>query len=328
MDFLAEVASKIRDDSCRIVFTEGEEPKIIQSAAQVRQRGIATPILIGDPTRIREVAGSIGEDLAGIALISPEDFPRMPEYVDEYSSAFGMPAEVATIILKKPLYFGAMMVRMHDADSVIAGLVADSDEVVAAYKLVIGLQDDITTPSSYCVVDLPHYHGQDGSLLMIADPVINVDPTPEELADIAIASARSARAVLDWEPRVAMLSFSTKGSAVHPAVQKVIDAVDVIRKRDPELKVDGELQLDAAVFPEVAKRKVGEGSPVAGKANILVFPNLDSCNIGTKLFFLTDTKGYGNFLQGFRAPVSDLTRSSQVNTIVGTAIVLAKSCQG
>lgn len=327
MDFISEVAKNIKGNSCRLVFSEGTEPKIIESAAEVVKMGIASPILLGKPEEIRKTAADHGQSLDGISIINPEESPYLERYKKEYSRTSGMPDEVSEIILKKPLYFGSMMVHMKDADSIIAGLVADSDEVVAAFKLIIGLQDDIKTPSSYCVVDLPHYKGKDGSLLLLSDPVINVDPTPEELADIAISSARSARAVLNWEPRVALLSFSTRGSAVHPAVTKVSDAVRIVREREPGLKVDGEMQVDAAVFPEISAKKITDENPLGGTANILIFPNLDSANIGAKLFFLTDTKGYGNFLQGFKAPVSDLTRSSKVNTIVGTAVVLAKCCQ-
>ena len=327
MDFVSEIAKKITSNAARIVFPEGNEKTIVQAAGKIVALGVAQPILLGDPQTIKGVAAEAGVDLAGITILDQAKLPAMDAYAAAYSEEHSYPVEVAEIILKKPLYYGAMMVRMGDADSIIAGLVISSDEVVSAFKLIIGMQDDIKTPSSFCVVDAPHYHGQDGSLLLLSAPVINVEPTSEELADIAIASARSAKAVLDWEPRVAMLSFSTRGSAVHPAVTRVADAVEIGRKREPGLKVDGEMQLDAAVFPEVAARKVGDESPVAGRANVLIFPDLNAGNIGTKLFFLTEARGYGTFLQGFKAPVSDLTRSAKAESIVGTAVVLAKCCQ-
>jgi phosphate acetyltransferase len=177
-------------------------------------------------------------------------------------------------------------------------------------------------------MDIPDFSGPDGHLLIFADVAINPEPTSEQLADIAVASARSAKKLLNWEPRIAMLSFSTKGSASHPLANKVIRAVELVKNRIPELAIDGELQADAALIPEIASRKVKGNSPVAGKANILIFPDLNSANIGYKLVQrLAGAKTYGPILQGFAKPVSDLSRGASIDDIYSAIVLMAKRAQ-
>jgi phosphate acetyltransferase len=221
-----------------------------------------------------------------------------------------------------------MMVRMGDADAMVAGIATATEEVVMASELIIGMQEGISTPSSFFLMDIPGYIREEGSLLIFADAAINPDPTPEQLADIAVATARSARKLLGWEPRVAMLSFSTKGSATHPHVDKIVEAVHIVREREPGLCIDGELQADAAIVPEVAKRKIKEASSVAGRANILIFPDLDAGNIGYKLVQrLAKAAAYGPFLQGFTKPVSDLSRGATIDDIVGATTIVVVEAQ-
>ncbi len=220
------------------------------------------------------------------------------------------------------------MVKMGDADAMVAGIATSTEEVVTAGELIIGLQKGISTPSSFFLMDIPGYLGGEGSLLIFADGGTNPNPNPEQLADIAIATARSARELLGWEPKVAMLSFSTKGSAIHPDVDKVVEAVRMAKKREPGLCVDGELQADTAIVPEVAKRKINEASSVAGRANILIFPDLDAGNICYKLVQrLAKAAAYGPFLQGFAKPVSDLSRGSTIDDIVGATTIVVLEVQ-
>ena len=328
MDILIELQRKIRSSSTKVVFPEGEEEKIVMAAARVARQGISTPILLGREDHIKDLAARKGIDLIGISINDPSSPSKLESYIDEYCKDRDFPSGAARLILAKPVYFGAMMVRMGDADALVAGIATATEEIIMASELIIGMQEGISTPSSFFLMDIAGYIGEDGSLLIFADAAINPDPTPEQLADIAVASARSARELLGWEPRIAMLSFSTKGSAAHPDVGKVVDAVRIVREHEPGLCVDGELQADAAIVPEVAKRKIKEASSVAGRANILIFPDLDAANIGYKLVQrLAKAAAYGPILQGFAKPVSDLSRGATIEDIVGATTLVVVEVQ-
>ncbi|MFH1652198.1 MAG: phosphate acetyltransferase [Chloroflexota bacterium] len=330
MDILSELQKKIKSPATRVVFPEGEEERIILAAARVAAEGIATPVLLGKEESIREKATAAG--LSEVSVIDPSTSDRLEVYVERYCQEREFPAGAARRILVKPLYFGAMMLKTGDADALVVGVGAGAEsgaaEVIPAGELIIGMQEGISTPSSFFLMDIPGYRGEEGSLLIFADAAINISPTPEQLADIAITSARSARKLLGWEPRVAMLSFSTKGSGTHEDVDKVLEALRIIREREPGLAADGELQLDAAISPEIARRKIKEPSPVAGRANILVFPDLDAGNIGYKLVQqLAKAAAYGPVLQGFAKPVSDLSRGATVEDIVGAITLVVTEAQ-
>lgn len=220
------------------------------------------------------------------------------------------------------------MVKAGDADCMVAGVSTETDEVVATYKLIIGMSKGVETPSCFSIQEVPHYDGPHGHLVAFSDTAINIAPTSEELADIAISSARSIRAILGWEPRIAMLSFSTCGSASHERAALVARAVEIAREREPDLMVDGEFQLDAAIIPEVAARKVKRPSEVAGRANVLVFPNLDASNIGVKLLQrLGGAKPTGGMLQGFSKPVSDMSRGAGAEDVLRASVMLTRLFQ-
>jgi phosphate acetyltransferase len=320
---------KAKANPQRVVFPEAGEEKILRAARQLRDTGIAYPILVGQPETVSALARSIGVSLDGITVVDHTKQEKVEHFVAEYTKIkTDLPASALKRMLRDPLNFAAMMVRLGEADGMVAGLSHTTGEVIMASEMLIGLQEGITTVSSMGILSIPGYEGPEGNLLAIADCAVCPAPEPNELADIAITTADTVRSLMGWEPRVALLSFSTKGSASHERVDKVLQALEMVRERRPDLLIDGELQLDSAIVPEVAARKVKGGSPVAGKANILIFPDLNAGNIGVKLVQrFAKAVAYGPSLQGFAKPVSDLSRGAPVEEIVGAATIVAVRAQ-
>ena len=328
MAFIDEQITKIKGSSTRIVYPEGTDLNILRGVARVVEIGFARPILIGERDKVEAAAADAGVSLEGIEVVSALEPERRERYAEIFAEQSGLPPVAASLMLKKPLYFGAMMVQAGDADCIAAGIATETDEVVATYNLIIGMAKGVETPSCFSIQEAPAYNGPHGHLVAFSDTAINIAPTSEELADIAISSARSVRAILGWEPRIAMLSFSTCGSASHERAALVSRAVKIAREREPDLMVDGEFQLDAAIIPEVAARKVKRPSEVAGRANVLVFPNLDASNIGVKLLQrLGGAKPNGGMLQGFAKPVSDMSRGAGAEDVLRVSVMLTRLFQ-
>ncbi len=328
-DVLEQLLRKAKANLQRVVFPESHEEKILRAARQVRDRGIAYPILVGEPGAVSALAESLLLSLDGIAVVDHTAVAKIEQLADGYAKINpDLPASAVRRMLKAPLYFAAMMVKLDEADGLVAGLSHTTGEVIMASEMIIGLQEGVSTVSSMGILSIPGYDGPDGNLLGIADCAVCPAPDAKELADIAISTADTLRSLLGWEPRIALLSFSTKGSAGHELVDRVLMALEMVRERRPDLLIDGELQLDSAISPEVAARKVKGGSPVAGKANILIFPDLNAGNIGVKLVQqFAQAVAYGPLLQGFAKPVSDLSRGAPVEEIVGAAIMTAVRAQ-
>ena len=328
-DVMEQLQLKAKANLQRVVFPEANEEKILRAARQVRDMGIAYPILVGELKAVSVLAGRIGVSLDGITVADHTDAGKVEQFTSGYAQINpDLPTSAVKRKLKDPLYFAVMMVKLGEADCMVAGLSHTTGEVIMASEMIIGLQEGISTVSSTGILLIPGYEGPEGNLLGIADCAVCPAPDSKELADIAISTADTLHSLMGWEPRVALLSFSTKGSASHDRVATVLKALEMVRERRPDLLIDGELQLDSAIVPEVAAKKVRGDSPVAGRANILIFPDLNAGNIGVKLV-QRFAKGvaYGPLLQGFAKPVSDLSRGAPVEEIVGAVTMVAVRAQ-
>lgn len=329
MDIMEQLQIKAKANPKRVVLPEADEAKILHAARQACDIGVAYPILIGRSETVSALAGSIGVSLDGITVVDHTNQEKVEQFVAEYTKINpDLPASALKRMLKDPLNFAAMTVRLGESDCMVAGLSHTTEEVIMASEMIIGLQEGISTVSSMGIASIPGYEGPEGNLLAIADCAVCPAPEPNELADIAMTTADTVRSLMGWEPRIALLSFSTKGSASHELIDKVLKALEMVHKRRPDLLIDGELQLDSAIIPEVAAKKVPGDSPVAGRANILIFPDLNAGNIGVKLIQrFANAFAYGPMLQGFAKPVSDLSRVAPVEEIVGAITMVVVRAQ-
>ena len=324
MALIDKIKAKAKANVKHIVLPEGEESRNVQAAVNIVSQGIATLTLLGDPAKVKEVAA--GASLEGLEIIDPKTSDKCEQYAAtlyELRKAKGMTPEQAAELVRDPMYYGVMMVKMGDADGLVSGAIHSTGDMLRPALQIIKSKPGIKTVSSCFLMECPNKAYGDDGVMVFADCAVNIDPDAEQLASIALGAADSARALAGIEPRVAMLSFSTKGSAKHDLVTKVQEATRNAKELDPGLMLDGELQLDAAIVESVGQLKA-PGSPVAGKANVLVFPGLEAGNIGYKLVQrLAGAEAYGPILQGIAKPCNDLSRGCSVDDIVATVAITA-----
>ena len=305
----------------KLILPEGEDPRVQSAAIKIKEQGIASPILIGNAEQITKAASQANNNLSAIEIIDSEQ--QAPDNQREIliGKKRKITNETVDDYIQLPIYRAVSMLHRGEADAFVAGAVLPTAKVLEA-SFAVGPKPGIETLSSFFIMDLQGPADEVPESLLFADCALNIAPTDEQLADIAITSAESAAKLMNVEPRVAMLSFSTHGSARHASVSKVASAVQIIRERAPDLHVEGELQVDAALSSRVANTKLADPGEVAGRANVLIFPDLNAGNIAYKLVqYCGGAKATGPILQGFAKPVCDLSRGASVEDIVSAAAV-------
>ena len=327
MSLMDRIKAKAKADKKRIVLPEGAEERTVKAAAILLKEGICDVILLGDEEKI----AAYGEDLTGATILNPAKSELLQEYADtlyELRKAKGMTPEKALATMKDETFFGTMMMKKNAADGMVSGAIHSTADTLRPALQIIKTKPGVTTASSCFVMEIPNKaYGQDG-VMIFADCAVNIDPNAEQLAAIAIASAETAKSIAEIdEPKVAMMSFSTKGSGKGPMVDKVVEATRLVRELAPELNVDGELQADASLVEKVGQLK-SPGSKVAGHANVLIFPSLEAGNIGYKLVQrLAGAEAIGPVMQGLARPVNDLSRGCSVEDIVSLCALTAVQAQ-
>jgi len=329
MRFIGNIIEKLQRHPKRVVFPEGAEPRILQAARQFQTLRLGAPIVLGDPAQIREVAADLKISTEGIRIINPvtsEDLENFSARLYRLRRERGLRATEAREAMMQPNFYGAMMLAMHQADGLISGASHITGSVLRPLFQIVRPAPDINTVSSCMVMEVEDTRIGEHGVLFMADCGVVPDPTVDQLADISISTARLARHMLGVRPRVAMLSFSTKGSASHPSIGKMQAATAQARRKAELLNVeadfDGEMQVDAALIPEVASRKLSD-SKVAGRANVLIFPDLNSGNIASKMVSLASrANAYGQILLGLNRPAADVSRGSTAHDILGVASII------
>lgn len=332
MSFLVKIREKAREVQQTIVLPEGDDERVVTAAAKIVSLGVAKPVVLGSRETMDRIATDLGITLKGVEIIETKNPPKLEPYAEklaEIRAKKGMTVDQAReILLKDPNFYGAMMVKMGDADAMVSGSNSPTANVLRAGLQVVGTRQGIKTVSSVFVMELTERQDTYGDVLLFGDCSVIPVPTSEQLADIAEASVVTAKNVIGMQGKVALLTFSTKGSASHPDIDVVIEAGKILEERKVEFPFTAEIQADAALVKSVARKKC-PNSKVAGSANILIFPNLAAGNIGYKLVQrLAGANAYGPLIQGLASPINDLSRGCSVDDIVNLVAITAVQAAG
>lgn len=332
MEFIEQLKQRASENKKRIVLPEGLEERTLRAANTILTEGFAEVILIGNPDKVKDAATNFGLDnISKATVVDPENHEKMDAYADmmvEIRKNKGLTKEEALKLIKNPLFLAVIMIKAGDADGEVAGADNATGDVLRPAFQYVKTAPGISVVSGAFIMILKDKHfGEDG-MMVFADCAVHPNPTAEELAEIAVATGRTTRAIAGFEPKIAMLSFSTKGSAKHEMVDKVANATKLAKEMAPDLKIEGEIQSDAAIIPEIGQKKA-PGSEIAGQANVLVFPTLETGNIAYKLVQrMAHAEAIGPVLQGMAAPINDLSRGCSVSDIVNLVAITANQAAG
>ncbi len=326
MSFLQELAAKAAGHPMRVAFPEAENEKMMHAAYECVQEGCIKAILVGDSEKNRTLAAERGLDPEKFIYADMQDEEMKARLIEKYIALpdTRLKEKALNRRMQDPLHFAMVMEAAGEADVTFAGINYTTEDVLLAGQMIVGLKEGISTVSSIGLCEIPGFAGSEGELLAVGDSAVCANPSPEQLADIAISACETVHELLDWEPRCAFISYSTLGSGQGSLVDKVKEAVEIAKEKRPDLKIDGEFQLDAAIVPAVAAKKVKRESEVAGKANVIIWPDLNVGNAGVKLIqIMGHADAYGPLLQGFKKIVCDCSRSAPVSELKGNIIMSA-----